>query len=95
METRNGNVPLNYGRVLFKKQLCVCNNDEALTPVVTIKRKHTDHSILGLKNCCNENIIVYLSNGDEAVLEPQKVIPLEKIVGIGIFESIYRISKRA
>lgn len=94
METRNGNVPLNYGRVLFKKQLCVCHNDEALTPVVTVKRKQIDHTLLGLKNCCNENIIVYFSDGNEAVLEPQKVIPLEKITGINIFGSIHKISKR-
>lgn len=73
------------GTRIYRCQLGMCNQDDALNPVALVVAKDSDPSVLGLKNMTKDIWTAHTPSGNIRQVKPQEVIPFKSGITVEVF----------
>ena len=78
-------VPIVKGAQLYRCQMGICNDDEALDPVIRIVSKVSDPRICGLRNETDQILEAWTPSNNKKFVKPGEVIPVKKGIRVNAY----------
>ena len=78
---------------IYRCQIDVCNEKDALAPVALVVEKKDSPGVLGVRNMSGKTWEAITSRGESRKVKPDEVIPLKDGISFKVFDQIMKIIK--